>query len=208
MELALHSTGWYPRGGGEISARFGGAAGQGPKPSPLILTERGSLIRILAQVVTANLPEERQIAMRMFQAAREALPNMKAEVDVSIQEHRDGGTGAAILLVAEYRNWRAGFSALGRRGVPAERVGQEAAELLLAHNAGSGVLDTYLSDQILLPLSFAGGVSRFSVQQVSRHLETNAWVIEKFGVADIEIARRADCSGLVTITPAIFPRGT
>jgi hypothetical protein len=44
-------------------------------------------------------------------------------------------------------------------------------------NSGA-TLDRHLGDQILAPSCFADGPSRFTVEEITRHLETNAWVIE------------------------------
>jgi len=55
-----------------------------------------------------------------------------------------------------------------------EQVAEEAAEDLLRHHASGAAVDRHLADQLVLPLSVATGPSRFTVEQVTRHLETNA----------------------------------
>jgi RNA 3'-terminal phosphate cyclase (ATP) len=52
-----------------------------------------------------------------------------------------------------------------------------------------------------LPLAVADGPSRYSVERITGHLETNAWLIERFGLARIGLERSADGTGLVTVTP-------
>jgi RNA 3'-terminal phosphate cyclase (ATP) len=95
--------------------------------------------------------------------------------------------GAGIFLVAEYEGVRAGFSALGAKGKPSEVVAEEAVAALLAHRDSGAALDCHLADQLVLPLALAGGVSRFSVERVSRHLTTNIWVVSQFGLARASI---------------------
>jgi hypothetical protein len=56
---------------------------------------------------------------------------------------------------------------------------------LLAHRVSGAAFDRHLGDQILLPLCLASGCSRFSVEEITAHLESNAWVIERFGMARI-----------------------
>jgi RNA 3'-terminal phosphate cyclase (ATP) len=109
--------------------------------------------------------------------------------------------GAGLFLTAEYANLDCGFSALGEVGKPSEEVAAEAAEALLQHHASGAALDCHLGDQILVPLCFAGGPSRFTVAEITRHLETNAWVIEQFGVARIMVERISTGIGHVTLTP-------
>jgi RNA 3'-terminal phosphate cyclase (ATP) len=40
---------------------------------------------------------------------------------------------------------------------------------------------------MLLPAALAEGTSMVTVEGVSRHLTTNTWVIERFGLAEIEV---------------------
>jgi len=91
--------------------------------------------------------------------------------------------GADLFLTAEYANLNCGFSAIGAVGKPSEQAAEEAAGGLLDHHTSRAALDRHLGDQILLPLCFSSGPSRFSVQEITGHLETNACVIERSGVA-------------------------
>jgi RNA 3'-terminal phosphate cyclase (ATP) len=91
--------------------------------------------------------------------------------------------GAGIFLTAEYEGVRAGFSALGAKGKPSEAVAEEAVAALFAHRDSGAVLDEHLADQLVLPMGLTGGVSSFTVEQVSRHLTTSIWVVEQFGLA-------------------------
>jgi RNA 3'-terminal phosphate cyclase (ATP) len=183
--LELVSWGWYPLGQGEIWGTIQGL-GTGLKPSPLTLVERGALRRVRGRAVAANLPSH--IPQRMADRARSLL--VEAGVDARIEplRVRAACAGAGIFLAAEYDHVRAGFNALGARGKPSEAVAEEAVATLLAHRDSGAALDQHLADQLILPLALAGGESRFSVEQVTRHLITNAWVVEQFGLARVSIA--------------------
>jgi RNA 3'-terminal phosphate cyclase (ATP) len=109
--------------------------------------------------------------------------------------------GAGLFLTAGYANLNCGFSAIGAVGKPSEQVAEEAAGALLDHHSSSAALDRHLGDQILLPLCFSNGPSRFSVEEITRHLETDAWVIEGFGVARVASERGPSGAGLATVTP-------
>ena len=93
--------------------------------------------------------------------------------------------GAGIFLTASYRGIDCGFAALGARGKPAEDVAAEAVESLLAHHRAAGAVDVHLADQLLVVLALADGPSRYTVPQVTRHLTTNAWLVEQFGLAHV-----------------------
>jgi RNA 3'-terminal phosphate cyclase (ATP) len=82
--------------------------------------------------------------------------------------------------VARFEKITAGFSALGRRGKPAEVVADEAVDEMLAYLRAPGAADPHLADQLVLYMALAGGVSRLTTTSVSRHLLTNVWVLEQF----------------------------
>lgn len=193
--LALEAWGWFPVGKGEIVAAIDGGA----RLAALDLRERGALRRIHGRAVAANLPAH--IAQRMSDRARSLLEPLGARVEIRAERVRAPCPGAGIFLTAAYEHAPAGFSSLGALGKPSEQVAEEAASLLLRHHASGAALDRHLGDQLLLPLCFAAGPSRYTVEEVSRHLETNLWVIEQFGVAEIAVERAASGTGTVTVTP-------
>jgi len=77
--------------------------------------------------------------------------------------------------------------------------------LLLRHRTSGAALDADLAEPILLPPGLAQGASNFTIKQVSRHLESNAWRIEQFGSARVEIGRVESGAGRVTVSPAPRP---
>lgn len=103
-------------------------------------------------------------------------------------------------MTAEYENNLAGFSALGRLGLPAEKVAQMACEELLKFHQTGAAVDEHLADQLLLPAALALDQSEYHVAEVSTHLTTNAWVIEQFGLARVTADEREK---LVTVKPLI-----
>jgi RNA 3'-terminal phosphate cyclase (ATP) len=182
--LELVTWGWYPLGQGEMRGTIQGL-GTGLKPSPLTLVERGALRRAWGRAVAANLPSH--IPQRMADRARSLLAEAGVDARIEPLRVRAACAGAGIFLTAEYDHVRAGFNALGAKGKPSEAVAEEAVAALLAHRDSGAALDQHLADQLVLPLALAGGESRFSVEQVTRHLVTNAWVVEQFGLARVSI---------------------
>ena len=197
--LSLAAWGWFPVGKGEIVAAIDGGA----RPAPLDLRERGALLGIAGRAVAANLPAH--IPQRMSDRARSVLEPLGATLEIRAERVRAACPGAGIFLTARYEQALAGFSSLGAIGKPSEQVAEEAAALLLQHHASGAALDRHLGDQLLLPLCFAAAPSRYTVEAISRHLETNLWVIEQFGVAAIQVERAASGSGTVTVTPRAAP---
>lgn len=200
-DVSLDAWGWYPAGGGAITCRIEGSATTAAVGlEPLVLLHPGPIEGVTGRAVAARLPAH--IAERMAALATEVLGDQGIACHIDAETVESASSGAGIFLTAHYRNIRCGFSALGRRGLPAEKVAAEAVAELLTHRASGAALDRHLADQVLLPLAFATGSSRFSVERVTAHIETNARVIEAFGVARTAVAPGDGATAVVTITPA------
>lgn len=180
-EAVLHAWGWYPRGGGEVALRVTG----GSPLSGLTLLERGALRQVRGLAIVTELPSH--IPQRMAMRAENLLDQADLKAQVRPLRERGIGPGAGVFLTADYENSRAGFGALGRLGLPAEKVAEMACEELLDFHATGAPVDVHLADQLLLPLALASEASQYRVAEISLHLTTNAWVIEKFGLAKITI---------------------
>lgn len=199
--IELRASGWFPIGQGEIGAAVTGLGARWrERLCPLTLCERGPLVRITGRALAANLPEH--IPRRMADHATRRLESLGAPVTIAPQVLEAACAGAGLLLTAEYERVRCGFSALGVRGKPAEEVADEAVAALLAHWSSGAALDLHLADQIVLPLALAAGRSILSVERISRHLETNAWVIERFGLAHVRLEQTGAGTGVITVEPS------
>jgi RNA 3'-terminal phosphate cyclase (ATP) len=199
-DLTLVRAGFYPRGGGQITARIRPAACQ----RGLSLVERGRLTRIHCLSAVANLAQsvaERQSRQALARLAGLAVP---IETQNTLLPSPDRGT--VFLVVAEFERTRCCFYALGERGKPAERVADEAVDALHAFLATEGAIDEFLADQLLLPLALAPGASELHTASVTAHLLTNAEVIRRFLSARIEIIGSPGQAGLVRIQGDPVPR--
>ncbi|MDF5723187.1 MAG: RNA 3'-terminal phosphate cyclase [Rhizonema sp. PD37] len=181
VEVELNAWGWYPRGGGEVNLLING----GSKLSGIDLVERGNLQQVRGLAVVTELPSH--IPQRMVSRAENLL--RKAELKANLQPLRAKGVapGAGLFITAQYENSLAGFGAVGRLGLPAEKVAQIACEELLKFHETGAAVDEHLADQLLLPAALASQKSQYRVADFSQHLTTNAWVIEKFEIARVSV---------------------
>ncbi|MDJ0620465.1 MAG: RNA 3'-terminal phosphate cyclase [Calothrix sp. MO_192.B10] len=192
-EVKLNAWGWYPQGGGEVKLRV---TGNKQPLGSLQLLERGALRQVRGLAVVTELPSH--IPQRMANRAENLLQQAHLPAQIKPVRERGVAPGAGIFLTAEYEHSRAGFSALGRRGVPAERVAETAVQELMDFHAQAVPVDPFLGDQLLLPLALSSQTSEYRVASISKHLTTNAWVIEQFELANIVVEEE---QGLVRIAP-------
>jgi len=109
--------------------------------------------------------------------------------------------GTFLLLVAEFEGGRCCYYGLGELGKPAERVADEAVDQLLAFLETSAAIDSYLADQLLLPLSLINQTSHLYTNCVTQHLLTNANILQAFLPTQIEISAELGQPGYIHITP-------
>jgi RNA 3'-terminal phosphate cyclase len=104
-----------------------------------------------------------------------------------------------VFLLADFENNLAGFSALGERGKPAEKVAREACLSLLEFLKTEAALEEHLADQILPFLALTKRPSSFTVSKITSHLQTNVWVVEKFLPLKIKVEGRLGQNGKVEV---------
>ncbi|WP_456474656.1 RNA 3'-terminal phosphate cyclase [Candidatus Pyrohabitans sp.] len=170
-ELEVLARGYYPKGGGRVKVRIKPVE----KLKGMRLLQRGKLLGVEGTAHASNLP--RHIIEREAMAAKQVLAEYAPEI--ALEERNDFSTGTGIVLWAVYEHTRLGASALGERGKPAERVGEEAARALLAEIKSGACVDVHLGDQIVPFLALAEGNSSFTVRELTGHLKTNIYVTEQ-----------------------------
>lgn len=195
-ELSLVRSGWYPVGKGEVRLRLRRGGGRRAL-CPLRLEDRGSLRAVTGRSLAANLPAH--IPERMAVRAQSILAEAGVSAEIEAVGLKAACPGAGLFLTAHYESCLAGFSAQGERGKPAEQVAEEACAALLRHHRSGAALEQHLADQMILPAALCQDESVFSVERVSLHLATNAWVVERFGLAQVDILPAANETGLVRI---------
>jgi RNA 3'-terminal phosphate cyclase (ATP) len=194
LQLEIHRAGYYPKGGGEIEA----AVGVHHKTVPaLTLKERGALIELNVLSTYTNLP--RTIAERQLKTAADALRKAGLTPNENMEELAGIGAGCQLVIQGKFEMGSGVYFALGERGKPAEQVGQEAAVKFLEFYEGSGAVDQYLADQLLLPGVLQRSRTEFDCSKVTRHLLTNRDIIQKFCPARIEVQGEIGQPGSVVV---------
>lgn len=192
-DIELEKAGYFPRGGGKLRAVIHPAQGE----IPLEVIERGQLNQISGLSLVSNLPV--QIAHRQRDRLVGLLGSRFPLNDIRINQLPAVGKGTMIFLKLEFEHSQACFFFLGEKGKRAETVAEEAAQEVLDFMQTAGVMDRYLTDQLLLPLCLTGKKSVLRVPRISSHLVTNAEIIQQFLDCSIALEGERGQEGTITV---------
>lgn len=158
-KCTIERAGFFPRGGGEITLEVNPGT-----PKPATYWPRESKIRAI--LTYSNLPLKVPIREKKVLITNDIN-------EVYIREYEATDPGNAVLL------WKGfcGSAVLGKKGLRSEEVSQITIEEL--KREGDAEVDHHLADQLLLYAAL-GGKTRFKTSLISKHTETNIYVIEKF----------------------------
>lgn len=115
--------------------------------------------------------------------------------------HDSRGPGNALTLRFDFEHVTEVVAAFGAKGKPAERVAAGAVEEARSYLASGAPVGEHLADQLLLPLSLAGGGS-FVTALPSLHTRTNAEVIGWFTGTRIAFEQLGSGRWRVAVEPA------
>jgi len=191
FEVELLRRGFYPRGGGVLRA----SSIPVESLKPIRLTEFDGVKIIRGLSYSNRLPGH--IVERMAASAEKLLRAKGYEVEIEREALQPGDPkcaldpGCGIILVAEL-----GLGALvasdrlGAKGVPAERVGEEAARDLLKQLEAHAPVDRHLGDQLVIWACLADGVSEYRVAELTTHTTTSIELCRLMAGCEAEVEGR------------------
>lgn len=199
ISLELEAWGWYPAGGGAFSAQIT------PLTVPLqaqTWTTPPPTERVEGVAAVTNLPSH--IPHRMARRADNLLRQEGHRPHIEAIRERGRGPGAGMVLWAP----GAGFTSLGRKGLPAEQVAETAVAEFRHFVDNKAAVDRYLADQLLLPLALARGGSQFTTDKLTTHTQTNAALLRRWLDVPIDIDGDIDQPAAVAVSGLSFWRET
>jgi RNA 3'-terminal phosphate cyclase (ATP) len=166
-KIILNEHGYYPKGGGKVTAFF--------EPCKLrgfhFFKEAEEEIQGISHA--SHLPVH--VPLRQAEAAKERLWENGYASKIETTSVEAFSTGSGITLWSGYL----GGSALGKKGLPAEKVGKNAAEETIQELSSGASVDIHLADQLIPYMALAGN-SSYTVRELSLHAITNIWITEQF----------------------------
>lgn len=193
--LELKAWGWYPAGGGEMTAVIHPTT---HLHAPTITAPDTKSVNGIAAVT--NLPAH--IPQRMASRAHNLLVDAGFVPHIQTVRQRGRGPGAGIVL------WlpNGGFSSLGRKGLPAEQVAETAVSKLLAFARSSTLVDEHLADQLMIPAALAQGTTRYTTHRLTLHALTNADLLRQWLSVSIQIDGQLDQPAEIVVSGVGFHR--
>jgi RNA 3'-terminal phosphate cyclase (ATP) len=175
--LSLECHGFYPAGGGVITATVEPCA----QLRHGVFADRGQLESIEATALVSALSTGIGLRELAVLAEQLGLP----EDTLHLHNVRPAkGPGNALLVRVRHGSHTETFTGHGERGLSSETVAQRVAAQVRAYLDSGACIGEHLSDQLLLPMALAGG-GAFTTPAPTEHLRSNAALIEKFLAVEI-----------------------
>jgi RNA 3'-phosphate cyclase len=176
-EITPQKYGYYPKGNGEATMTV--------QPNhllkPFLLENFGVVDRVMGISVCTFLAD-RHVAERQADTAKDYLSQSgyMANIQVINDQSNSIQKGSSIVLWAETDTGALlGADAIGELRKTSEAVGEEAARKLVAELSAKPTVDVFLADMLIPYMALAEGKSAIVVRQISEHIESNIWLMEK-----------------------------
>jgi RNA 3'-terminal phosphate cyclase (ATP) len=194
MELSLERVGFYPAGGGRISARlFPGAAN---KMKNALILENPKVLDIETRSWSSNIPPRiGQVEVDLVGEALGIPPEKRRAYLVE-----SSGAGNALSVIITTNQGKRVFTSFGERQLVAESVAVDCVAQARRWLKSGASVDEHLQDQLLLPMALARG-GRFTSVAPSEHTLTNMDVIRAFLPVDFGIRELGPDAAEISVLP-------
>ncbi|MFQ6051717.1 MAG: RNA 3'-terminal phosphate cyclase [Candidatus Hydrothermarchaeota archaeon] len=188
-KVELVRRGHYPKGGGIVNAYIEPCSGL-----KKIEALGNEFNKIKGISYCTKLP--RHVSDRQANSAEKFLRDhgISCEIEREFSSSRDPGVspGSGIVLWVDSKKVFLGASCLGKKGVPAEKIGIEASKKIFDMVKSNPGTDPHLADQIIPYMALAEGRSKISTSMFSKHALTNIYITEKFLNCKFEVGGGLD----------------
>lgn len=179
----LIKRGYYPKGGGIAEITINPIQ----KLNQLKFEKIQEFKKVNGIIHISNINEN--IATRMEHSAIQTFikSNLKTQINIDKTDSLSPGTG--LTLWTKSNDTILGSSFLGERGITSEEIGKNAATDLLKEIQSNANFDVYAFDQILPYLVLTRNNEKIfcKVRDISNHVKTNMWLLQKFFDVKFEI---------------------
>jgi RNA 3'-terminal phosphate cyclase (GTP) len=171
LKINVERYGFYPKGGGKVNIEVNGVKNL----NSVIFVEKGELREISGFSIASKELQKERVAERQIAG----LESVLEKINGSYQYVDTLSIGTSLLAIAEYENCVLGKDGLGEKGKRAEDVGREVGLELKKSIESNACLDKFMADQILIFAALARGISEFTIEEFTDHVNTNMITCEK-----------------------------
>ena len=175
--LTIKKFGYYPKGMGEVILNVSNNS----KLTSVRLENFGEIVEVGGVSVSTFL-EKQKVSKRQAETANNILKNIGYNPKIHIVNDKSNPhqKGSSLVLWAKTNTGvLLGGDAIGELRKSSETVGREAAENILKETEQKATVDEHLADMLVPYISLANGKSAYLTRELTEHLETNIWLVEK-----------------------------
>ena len=175
--LFIKRYGYYPKGMGEVVLNVK----QCSRLSSIQIEEFGEIEEITGISICTFL-EKQRVAERQARTAQGILQNFgyNPQIEIFNDKSNPYQKGSSLVLIAKTdKGALLGADSIGELGKTSETVGKQAAENLLKETETKSTVDVHLADILIPYIALADGESTYLTRNITDHLETNIWLVEK-----------------------------
>ncbi len=185
--LTIKKYGYYPKGMGEVILDVGSVS----RLASLSLEEFG-VVEEIGGVSVCTFLEDRRVAERQAEAAKSVLRDHGYATKIRVVNDRSNPLqkGSSLVLWAKTSTGiLLGGDAIGEVRKSSEAVGREAAESLFREIEAGASVDVHLADMLVPYVALADGASSYLTREVTDHLDTNLWLVEKILGVNFQVSK-------------------
>mgnify|MGYP006291849009 FL=1 len=176
IDYNLINRGYYPKGGGEAEIKIEKVE----KIKPFIVNSNLDFSKINGLINISKLPDHISKRIKHTIIKHSIKKNLKTSIEIDKKESFSPGVGVTLWSKTDYT--ALGSAVIGEKGVSSEEVGKKCISRIIDDIISESTVDVYTFDQIIpyMALACKNGVSECYVRKISRHSETNMWLVKKF----------------------------
>lgn len=193
-ELEIVRPGYVPAGRGAIQLTM--------KPvtqtiRPLAMLQQGKVKAVNGIALSSKL-RQAKVSERMAGECQKVLGRQGYHANIDIQyDETSLQPGACLAIWAETDTaCRLGADMAGKRGRSSEEIGQRVAHALLGDLKTGATIDRYLADQLIIYAALADGTTEYLIPRFTEHVDSNLWLVEKFGARTTLDGNRVHVEGI------------
>jgi RNA 3'-phosphate cyclase len=201
FEAQVTKKGFFPKGRGIVS--FSSRKAKLPL-QPATITGLGELEFIEVFSGSASLPPS--VSRNQAIGAKHALKHLGVEFTEFVESAENSSSiGSSASVFAHYSSGAVLCgSALGAKGKPADQVGREAGQSLLAEISSGQPCDSHLSDQLIPFMALAKGKSEIRCTRLTQHCLTNIDIVRRFLPVQFNVEGSLGAPAKISVDGAAF----